>query len=223
MEGFSELTVTRYDDGHMEGGAEHAADEYELSLYINDVPITVFSCIMRDLDCLVVGFALTGGLISSADEIRMLSVDTERGAVKVWLKDGRAQMPLPKPPKRPTDVSAVLARMEEFAARSDGTAVYGAALCTQRELLLYHEDLDRHNAADKAIGDAALQGADMAGMMLLTNGSPSSAMVRKAEACRLSLIASTAAPTVQAVQAARAVGAALIGGVNGRKCTIYCG
>ncbi|MCL2084898.1 MAG: formate dehydrogenase accessory sulfurtransferase FdhD [Oscillospiraceae bacterium] len=234
MEGFTDLPVTLYSDGRLETGSEPVVEEYTLTLHVNDVPFTTFLCTKRDLNLLVVGYLLTEGAIVSANEIKMLSVNETRGAASVWLRDGpQAERSLIRPPKRPLDLNVVLDYMAEFRAHAEcartehtlfphGGGVHGAALCAQHELVLYHEDLGRHNAVDKVIGDAALRELDTSGMALLTSGRPSSALLQKAAACRAALVASSAVPTRQAVQIARKRGIALIGAVDGRKCVVYC-
>jgi FdhD protein len=89
-------------------------------------------------------------------------------------------------------------------------------------LLLVREDIGRHNAVDKAIGDALLHGAlPWSERILLVSGRGGFEIVQKALAAGLPILASVSAPSSLAVQMARDGGLTLIGFLRERRFVVY--
>jgi FdhD protein len=103
--------------------------------------------------------------------------------------------------------------------------VHAAALWNRaRELLVVREDIGRHNAVDKVIGRAALDGAlPLAGATLLVSGRASFEIVQKAAVAGIPLIVSVSAPSTLAISAALASRVTLIGFARGRRFNVYTG
>ncbi len=100
-------------------------------------------------------------------------------------------------------------------------ASHAAALCDYNGIILWHEDIGRHNAVDKVIGHAFVKGIPLGDKILALTGRINSEIVGKAIAANIPVVASKAPPTDIAVKTALREGVTIIGFVRNRRMTIY--
>ena len=96
-----------------------------------------------------------------------------------------------------------------------------AAFTPQGELVALREDIGRHNAVDKVVGEVVLAGDNVRDRGILVSGRLSLEMVYKGARAGASLICSVSAPTSMAVELAESVGCTLVGFLRGRGFNIY--
>ena len=136
------------------------------------------------------------------------------------------EVPCPNPrfsvdPEVLTRMPAALRSAQRVFGRTGGLHAAGL-FDSDGTLMLVREDIGRHNAVDKAIGDALLHGGLPWGeRILLVSGRGGFEIVQKALVAGLPILASVSAPSSLAVQMARDGGLTLIGFLRDRRFVVY--
>ncbi len=121
----------------------------------------------------------------------------------------------------------ILDRMEELNRLSETyrrtRGVHNTALATGDELLLFRDDIGRHNAADMVVGHVFLNGIPLHDKLLLTTGRLTSEILLKAARVGVPVLVSRNAATSLSVELARKLNITLIGYVRAGRFTVYSG
>lgn len=119
----------------------------------------------------------------------------------------------------------VVALMKEFQDRSKiyrmTGGVHSAGLANAREIVAFNEDIGRHSAIDKILGECVLKGIRTDGLVMMTSGRVSSDLLVKVARARIPVIVSRSAPTDLSVKLARDLGITLVGFARGSRMNIY--
>ena len=118
-------------------------------------------------------------------------------------------------------MSERLAREQRVFQRTGG--LHAAALFSASgELVYLREDVGRHNAVDKVVGRALLDGLlPASGHALLVSGRGGYEIVQKAVAAGIPLVAAVGAPSSLAVATARRFNLTLVGFLRGERFNVY--
>ncbi|MRR06912.1 MAG: formate dehydrogenase accessory sulfurtransferase FdhD [Deltaproteobacteria bacterium] len=242
--------VFRFEKGKLRASDHVPVQEFPLSLIVNGRELATLISSPHDLRFLVAGFLRLQGFVQGLDDFQMFSVCEDFGVANVIIKGEIPEQLKPaitsgcgtgitfnlqqkmqvkgKGIKSsdyhflPEDLFALMDQLTRFAGeyRKSG-GIHSAAVGEGRTILLYSEDIGRHNTLDRIAGEALFKGINLAGKVLLTSGRVSTEMVAKAAMLGISLIASRTSPTDLAVQLAKDAGITLVGYLRASGFNIY--
>ncbi|HZD00749.1 MAG TPA: formate dehydrogenase accessory sulfurtransferase FdhD [Actinomycetes bacterium] len=136
----------------------------------------------------------------------------------------------PLPPPGPQVGAEVLYGLSERLREAQGLfestgGLHAAGLFTpEGELQCLREDVGRHNAVDKLVGWALLQGElPLTDRVLLVSGRASFEIMQKALAAGVPVVCAVSAPSSLAVDVAERFGMTLAGFLRGRRFNLYAG
>jgi FdhD protein len=134
-----------------------------------------------------------------------------------------SNLPFPIPESLIRELPAKITSSQRLFAKTGG--VHASALFTRAgELINLCEDIGRHNALDKLIGDSLLKGLlTENNCIILLSGRVSFELVQKASRAKIRILAAIGAPSSAAVQAAREANITLIGFLKSSCFNLYSG
>lgn len=123
--------------------------------------------------------------------------------------------------------SQVLDRVEDLKHLSETYrrthGVHNCAAADGSRILLFRDDIGRHNAVDMIVGHFFLNALSLEDKMLITTGRLTSEMLIKAAKVRIPIVVSRNTATSLAVELARSLNITLIGYARAGKFTVYSG
>jgi FdhD protein len=225
--------------------------EYPLTIVLNNREMVTLLCYPKDLKQLVVGFLASEGFIEGREDVRDVFVDEVRGVVRVTtVKDvdndpdvifkrvistgcGRGisfyspahEGSLKVDSTETISSDRIAALVKEFQQTSsiyrDTHGVHSAALCDGNGLLVFAEDIGRHNAIDKVFGRCLLDGIATRDKIILTSGRVTSEILHKVARREVPVLVSISAPTNLGVDISDALGITLVALVRGGRMNVY--
>ena len=238
----------RYDGRRLVPVVRTPMPEVSVTLSVNDSPYSTLIASPHDLHYLAAGFLFMQGVIRTPADLLSLSVFERKGAVSVRVR-GNAPDSIhipsfmrkypylaiqPKLPERPLGASssgpffhpeAVFLTMgllmHAGEERRENNDVHRAAIGDGKQLLLFAEDIGRHNAIDRIAGEALLKGVELSDKVLATSGRVSSGLAGRASLLGVSMIVSRVPPTDAAIKICEDAGITLVGCVRGERFNVY--
>jgi len=247
VERFPILRLTREGRSSIE---DIVAREFPLTIILNNQELVTLLCSPTNLKYLAAGFLLSEGLLKSKDEIKKIIVDERRGVVRVETMEDKeiAQDVLFKriissgggrgasfysaadAASQKVESQMEISTDEVFALVSEfqhGSAVYlatggvhSAALCDRKSMLVFSEDIGRHNAIDKIFGRCLLEDIPTDDRAVITSGRISSEILHKVAKRGIPIIISISAPTNLGVRIADNLGITLISSVREKRMNV---
>jgi len=229
-----------YDDGS-DIAQDYVIKEEKIEFYLNGKKFLSVMSIAQYQDAHIIGFLLSEAVITSYDDIKSIKIDEDGLKVRINAnvnKDGFANLFKEKTltsgccigvtgnAEKVFDCSFVnteynikakdiLSYMKEFNTPSilfDNTGcVHKAELVLEDGTIYIAEDIGRHNAIDKVVGQAFLDRKDIKKSVLYATGRLSMEMVVKCVMHKIPVVVSKAAVTFQGIKSANEHGITLIG------------
>lgn len=226
-------------------------DEVPLTITLNGKELLTLLCSPSSLKELSTGFLYTSGIIKSINDIKSVVIDKRNMTSFVELKRKfsdeelvfkRLYTPgcgrgvffysvLDKIPRKKLgkdfkmSAEKIMKLMNVFEKKSsafkDTGGVHSAGFGNGKKILIFKEDIGRHNALDKVVGEALMKNLDMEKLIVLTSGRISSDIMFKVRRTGVCIIVSRGAPTDQSVKLAREWNLTLAGFARGKRMNVY--
>ncbi|HII01346.1 TPA: formate dehydrogenase accessory sulfurtransferase FdhD [Methanosarcinaceae archaeon] len=215
-----------YPDGRAEDIEVLLARECPVELFLNGKRFTTLLASPVHFRELAAGHMICEGTLTF-EEIAGITVEGNR----VEIKTVNPEVRLPKSRKEPVvssdavfGIKAIFAGMEYLTSETykvtRGTHL--AALVDRNGKLIFQVvDVGRHNAVDKAIGYALLNGLPLPEMYLLSTGRQPEYMVMKAARAGVPLVVTKAMPFDSGVEAAKKANMGLVGQLKKESMLVF--
>ena len=225
------LQITRYENGHTLRTTDTVITEYSLAVNVNGTKAADILCTPTSLCELVMGFLFCKGNIHAKEDVIYLRIDEDEGAANALLNPGASTCGAVRMRLVADDFTVSVRYILEQAILFYGKstlfaatgAIHSCCLCGEGSVLCFEEDISRHNAVDKVIGRALLDGVTFNRSFLITSGRVPSDMLVKIIRCGIPIIVSRSAPTDTSVAMAKEHNVTLAGFARGRCINIYSG
>lgn len=231
----------------------HVADERPLTIYLDSYEIVTLMTIGSQPELLTLGYLKNQGLVQDISEIKSVQVDWDVSAAAVttfaerddWVERlgprivttgcgqgtmygdimGRLDEIKLEPKKlRQSDVYTLLSNLNAHndVYKSAG-AVHGCALCKGTEVLIFIEDVGRHNAVDAIAGRMWLEGIKGDDKLFYTTGRLTSEMIIKIAYMGIPALLSRSGVTQMGFKLAKDLNVMMFSRAKGKHFLIYTG
>ncbi len=230
---------------------DNIAIEIPLTIKLNKDEIATLLCSPSYLKELSIGFLFTSGLILNKDDILNIILDKKKYLSTVSIKNdfhnnkivfkrmyssgcGKGILfynAIDKQSWQKIDSELKIKKenifdlMIKFNKKSNGYiktgCMHSSAIADSNKILVFTEDIGRHNAVDKVIGYALLNEISLQDKILLVTGRISSDIIFKAQKTKIPIIVSSTAVTDYAMKLSKDAGITILGFVRGQRMNIY--
>ncbi len=123
------------------------------------------------------------------------------------------------------DIATVFKLMNDLQQKSElfktTGGVHSAAIADESGILFFHEDIGRHNAIDKIIGECILADISTRDKIMISSGRLSSEILLKTAKLEIQLLLSRSAPTSLTIELADSLNITLVGFIRGSRMNVY--
>jgi FdhD protein len=173
----------------------------------------------------VYGNLFSSGIIDTAGDVTLLTIKNDTAQVTVTGRRTNPQVSKVVSSKlrvKPEDIFACVRAILKSDIFSETEAVHSAGLFLEgNEPVCITEDLGRHHALDKVIGDGLLKNIDFSRTLAASTGRQPAEMITKCCHAGIPIIATKGVPTALAVEMAGKAGITIAGLVRGNTMTVY--
>lgn len=230
------IHIIRFKQEASESWIEEVALDEPVCIFVNgDYHATLIATPDQKRE-LALGYLLTGGVITSIQEVKSIGfrggdifvdlwreVDLREASINIMnlivtscgsrveakpLKLHRIESELTIKAEILLKMFAVVNKRSRIHMRTRGT--HSALLCSGAgEIQAFAEDVGRHNAVDKVIGSMLMKGRCLSNCVLVTSGRLSGEIVQKAVMGRVPIVASLTVPLASGIRMAESAGVTL--------------
>ncbi len=216
-----------------------------LTIFVNNQELVTVLCTPLKLNCLVIGYLYSEGIIASIQDIASMRICEEEP-----IADVRLTKEFAVPPRRtltsgcgsgisfgaqverlnsdlvvtPEEILALMKQLyQQQSLFQQCGGIHCSALCDRKQILVLAEDIGRHNTLDKILGECLLRKMPTQNAILLTTGRISSEMLLKAARMQAPVVVSRSSPTERATRLGRDLNISVVGYARGSRLSVFSG
>lgn len=225
--------------------------EVPFTIVVNGKELATLQCTPSGLQYLTAGFLVSEGVLKRKEEIKRVILDEKDFHVRIYVEadvdvqtlaprkliasagvsfyrsgDGKIMPHIESQLRVSRDKIFYLTQqfqtMSSLYKRTRGN--HSAALCSvEGTIIAFAEDIGRHNAVDKVLGECLLKGISVGDKILMTSGRISVEILTKAARRGVPIIVSFGAPTSLAVSLAKNIGMTIVCFAREQYMAIFAG
>ncbi|MCD6129434.1 MAG: formate dehydrogenase accessory sulfurtransferase FdhD [Deltaproteobacteria bacterium] len=219
------IPIVQISDKKRENIEDTIVREFHLKIFLNEKELTTLVCSPSNLNYLVTGFLLSEGLIREKKDLKFNIQDENRGIV--WVKSEEKSTPVIKKVKSTFTIKSeeLFNLMQEFDNYSliykKTGGVHSSTLCSKEKIILFAEDIGRHNTIDRILGECLIKHIPADDCAIITSARILSSMLKKIALRNIPLISSVSAPTDLAIELAKKLNITIVGFARKKKMNVY--
>ncbi len=228
MELLEKVVIDRIEEGKLKEIDDDIVKEYPLKIKLNNKLILTIVCSPANIIELATGYLFAEGLLKGSQDIKDIQLEENVINLLTYNKDKINMESMIKKNRDDFIINydIIFFLIKELFKKSlvfDKTGGVHNALLANKDgsVLVFKEDIGRHNTVDKICGHILLNNIDPKGKILLLSGRISTEILLKAAKSKIAIIASPSATTDKAVKLADKLGITLIAFVRKKRMNIY--
>ena len=243
--------VSEFSEGGFRETRVTAIQEVPLTIYLNGKETVTLLCTGKQPRFLAVGFLKSDGLITELEQLRKVDVEEEDERLRVSVETSHDPFEKPMgrsitsgcgkgtsfernvdtiastkvtaklrvTPQQILRLSAELDKRSTLYRATGGC--HNASLATPEEILIFREDIGRHNAIDMICGECFLEGVFTHDKLVVSTGRVASEILLKTIRLGVPVLVSRAAATRFSIDLARRTNMTLVGRARKEGMVIY--
>jgi len=221
--------------------------ENHACIYLNGQELVTMLCSPGNLEDLATGFLRSEEIVTSIDEIAIMSLSANKSCIDVWLKETNKKIParriitggcgssitfadlLKERPALPMGMTIEAAQVDYLMKQllraanlyNEVGAAHTTTLNNATTCIFVAEDIGQDNTINRLWGQALRQGTPTEGMILVCTGRVTSELIEKAAKMGVPIVISSTSPTSLAIELANTWKITVIGYARENSFRIY--
>jgi len=244
-----ERTIIRYKNGIKIQTDDIIVNETTITISVQCQNLGTITCTPSNLYDLATGYLISSGIVWAKNKLIHIDFIEDENKFDVTLENNKILVDTDYDIVKPTGCASgdmlftkvihnkiktgdveiksveILALMQEFNKTSElfraTGGVHSSAISDNKKILVFREDIGRHNAVDKVIGAMYRNKMKLEDKILLTSGRISSEIVLKSINAGIQMIISRSAPTLKGIELAEENNIAVVGFARSNNFNIY--
>jgi len=246
VKAYQKIKILRIKNSKYLDSEDFIATERKLRILINGIERLKLYCSPIMVRELVVGFIMTEGIIKGKWCIERINIQYNNNDIivnipvegEVVIDTGvitsgciggitfeKVNNDLQLQDSFTIDIEKLFKLFNDFQRKSElyrlTGCLHSAALSDGESIIVFAEDIGRHNAIDKVIGYSLLEGITFEDKIMFVSGRLSSEIALKCSKWAIPIVISRTAPTTKAIDIAYKRGITLIGFMRGQRFNLY--